>query len=156
MYYQFKPDKWYWIMAILGRKFFIAFTALMFNRNPSFQLSVALLVMFCSYALQVKHTPFMSPSESEEVLRHHYRESQVVGSVHNLLANSITAVMEKGKRRGHAANTMEGARRSAVQQNAAANFFFNYNTVEATLLASAVLVNLAGVMFESNRFTDSE
>jgi len=34
---------------------------------------------------------------------------------------------------------------------AALSFFWNYNTVEMTLLASAVLVNLAGVMFESNR-----
>ena len=35
---------------------------------------------------------------------------------------------------------------------AALSFFWNYNTVEMTLLASAVLVNLAGVMCESNRF----
>lgn len=34
---------------------------------------------------------------------------------------------------------------------AAASFFWNYNTVEMVLLASAVLVNLSGVMFESGR-----
>ena len=149
------PDKWYWIMAIIARKFAIAFTALMFNRNPGFQLSVALLVMFCSYALQVKHTPYMSMSEREEVLRDHFRQSQKVGSVHNYLAQSIAVVMKKG-RRGAARMTMDGARQVATRGQAAANFLFNYNTVEATLLASAVLVNLAGVMFESNRFADNE
>ena len=142
-------------MAIIARKFAIAFTALMFNRNPGFQLSVALLVMFCSYALQVKHTPYMSMSEREEVLRDHFRQSQKVGSVHNYLAQSIAVVMKKG-RRGAARMTMDGARQVATRGQAAANFLFNYNTVEATLLASAVLVNLAGVMFESNRFADNE
>lgn len=31
-------------------------------------------------------------------------------------------------------------------------FFFNYNTVEAALLAAAILVNLAGIMFQTGRF----
>jgi hypothetical protein len=35
---------------------------------------------------------------------------------------------------------------------ATAQYFWNYNTVEAVLLGCAVLVNLAGVMFESGRF----
>ena len=48
LYYHFRPDRWYWIEVIIARKFFIAFTALMFNKNPAFQLSVALLVMFAS------------------------------------------------------------------------------------------------------------
>ena len=52
LYYHFRPDRWFWIEVILARKFFIAFTALMFNKNPAFQLSVALLVMFASCACQ--------------------------------------------------------------------------------------------------------
>ena len=48
MYYHFRPDFWYWILVIIARKFLIAFTALMFNKNPAFQLSMALLVMFGS------------------------------------------------------------------------------------------------------------
>ena len=35
--------------------------------------------------------------------------------------------------------------------DAATSFFFNYNTVESVLLACAVLVNLAGILFESTR-----
>lgn len=40
--------------------------------------------------------------------------------------------------------------RAEVQQ-----FFWDYNTVEAVLLFCAVLVNLAGIMFESGRFESS-
>ncbi len=37
MYYHFRPDYWYWIVVILGRKLMIAITALMFAKNPAFQ-----------------------------------------------------------------------------------------------------------------------
>jgi hypothetical protein len=53
MYYHFRPDYWFWIVIILGRKLLIAVTALMFNKNPAFQMAVALLVLFICYALQV-------------------------------------------------------------------------------------------------------
>jgi len=35
-------------------------------------------------------------------------------------------------------------------------FLVNYNTIEAVLLGSAILVNLAGIMFESDRFIDNQ
>ncbi len=55
MYYHFRPDYWFWIVVILGRKLLIAVTALMFNKNPAFQMAIALLVLFICYALQVWH-----------------------------------------------------------------------------------------------------
>ena len=54
MYYHFRPDYWFWIVIILGRKLMIAVTALMFNKNPAFQMAIALLVLFICYALQVR------------------------------------------------------------------------------------------------------
>jgi hypothetical protein len=38
LYYQFKPDFYFWILVILGRKFGIAFTSLMFRKNAAFQV----------------------------------------------------------------------------------------------------------------------
>ncbi len=58
MYYHFRPDCWYWILMILGRKLMIAVTSLMFNKNPAFQMAIALLVLFVCYALQVRGTPY--------------------------------------------------------------------------------------------------
>ena len=51
LYYLFKPDCFFWILIIIARKFSIAFVALLFSKNPAFQLSMALLVMFSAYAL---------------------------------------------------------------------------------------------------------
>ncbi len=43
----------------------------MFIKVPSFQLSVALLVLFVSYALQVRCQPYMSPSEHGSLVHKH-------------------------------------------------------------------------------------
>lgn len=56
VYYHFKPDFWFWMLVIVARKFCIAFTSLMFNKNPTFQFAMALLVMFscCKFAAPLK------------------------------------------------------------------------------------------------------
>ena len=53
VYYQYKPDYYFWTLAVILRKFFIAFVSLMFAKNASFQLAACLLVMFIAYAFQV-------------------------------------------------------------------------------------------------------
>ena len=151
LYYHFRPDKWYWIMCVLARKFGIAFTALMFNKNPAFQLSMALLVMFISYAAQVKHTPYMSMSERDEVLRAHKAAAESGNQVHQRLAVKLAEVERLSKKKARRFS-WSGAGMSASRYEAGTVFCFNYNTVESVLLFCAVLVNLAGVMFESNRF----
>jgi hypothetical protein len=43
------------MLVILGRKFLIAFTELMFQKNPFFQLCALLLILFAAYTFQVGH-----------------------------------------------------------------------------------------------------
>jgi len=153
VYYHFKPDYYYWVLAVIGRKFLIAFTALMFNRNPAFQLSCALLVIFCSYALQVKHKPYMSVSDREEVLQDHAEKAKE-GGVHARLAANIGAVIKQGRKttRSVGMGTSSNQQKALFAAQQARSFFFNYNTVEAVLLFCAALVCLCGVMFESGQF----
>ena len=53
LYYQYRPQYWFWVCVVLCRKFMIALTSLMFNKNPAFQLAMALLTLFICYTLQV-------------------------------------------------------------------------------------------------------
>ena len=158
LYYHFRPDYYYWILVVIARKFLIAFTALMFTKNPAFQLSISLLIVFTSYVLQVKNRPYMSMSERDDVLANHERRAREEGpgSTHALLAQNLGNIQSRGKKATRnvfgKSTRQEKARRAAEQ---AASFFFNYNTVEAVLLCCAVLVNLSGIMFESGQF-DSE
>jgi len=149
IYYHFKPDNWYWVLVIIARKLGIATTALMFNKTPAFQLSMALLVMFAAYAAQVRYSPYMSPSEYSEVLRLHELAAKDASSPHSALAKTLAHIQDRGRKQTKKFSWNAGAGAAA---QAAANFFWSYNTVEAVLLACAVLVNLAGVMFESGRF----
>ncbi len=42
LYYQFKPDYYFWILVVIGRKFAIAVTSLLFRKNSTFQVFIAL------------------------------------------------------------------------------------------------------------------
>ena len=54
LYYQFKPDAFYWTLAILLRKFAIVLVIVLFNRDASFQMAACLMVLMCAYGLQVR------------------------------------------------------------------------------------------------------
>ena len=71
MYYHFKPGKIYWIVYILLRKLGIAAVGLLLRQNPGFQLAVCLLILFACFYAQVKHQPYMSSSQRDEVVKTH-------------------------------------------------------------------------------------
>ncbi|GMG17159.1 unnamed protein product [Phytophthora fragariaefolia] len=57
LYYQFKPEYWYWMVLIILRKFLLAGIGLLFRQDPVFQLATATFVLFVNYALQVFSSP---------------------------------------------------------------------------------------------------
>jgi hypothetical protein len=91
----------------------------------------------------------MSMSERTDVLDEHKYLVEKGNRKHQALEATLAAIRRAGKRSGGASATMESqlARRTI----SAVTFFWNYNTVESVLLFCAVLVNLAGVMFESGQ-----
>jgi len=149
LYYQYKPDLYWWMLAVVIRKFFIAFTSLMFRADGGFQMAVALLVLFAAYAAQVKCEPFMSPGDRVEVLREHDR-SKFEGGIHASLAESLKEAAIVGRKRTTRIDW--AAPKSVLGKQILARaglFMFNYNTVEAVMLACAILVCLSGIMFDS-------
>ena len=130
LYYHFRPDFWFWLLVIILRKFGIAFTALMFNKNPAFQLSIALLIMFACYAAQVRFQPYMSMSERRAVLDHHYAEVKKGNAVHIALAASLSSISARGKKKTRRQISWgDGLGKRNKAAGAAVEYFFNYNTV---------------------------
>jgi hypothetical protein len=162
LYYHFKPGKIYWLLLVLGRKFWVALAALMFKDNPTFQLAFILLVLFVAYVLQVKHRPFMSSAEREaelEKLANKYKETadQELTSDDRRKYERIHKALEVIRRK----EEVEGLRRKRVELSdegvqgrlqAAASYFWDYNTVELYLLACSIFVCVAGIMFESDTY----
>lgn len=136
---------------IILRKFWIAFTSLMFRKNPSFQMASALLVLFVSFALQSKFEPYMSASQYLDVLENHQRKADKGSKLHKRLEVALIRAREGRRERNKTVKLGDRTRvRRAGSQTA--QYLFNYNTLESYLLACGVLVCLSGVMFESGRF----
>jgi hypothetical protein len=148
LYYQFKPHHYYWILVILCRKFFIATSGLLFRKYPVFLLAFMLLIMFSSYAMQVRHQPYMSMAERAMVVAKY--EAEIAGlDTHVVTAKARAADKRKGKK-----NIKFGDKsaRSAVAKQSA-DYLMNYNTVECVLLFCACMVLLCGLMFQSKQVT---
>jgi hypothetical protein len=145
LYYMFKPRKFFWIIVILMRKAMIAFTSLMFKKNPAFQLAMALFLMFTAYALQVLHRPYMSMVERPEVIRLAAERGELPAqNPEVILAKQIRA--KRFKRTSLDDLDYTSKRKRDKSRESAAIYFFNYNTVESTLLGCGVLINLGKII----------
>ena len=173
IYYYFKPGKVYWIIYIVGRKGAVAVTALLFRDNPAFQFSLTVLILFVSFVGAVKHKPYMSTMERQHEVANHLAKVAMEDKFHIHVDNLIKSALQKTgweqstKGRRKSVVTFDGlggvnqAKRNSTKKleakkkkNDARVYFFDYNTVERVLLASSILIALAGIMFESGRFDE--
>ena len=131
-YFAFRPDTApFWVVLIILRKFFIAVTSVVFTMSASFQMAACLLVMFCAYGLQVRVSPYMSPSDYDAVLRHH-AESAFTSALHARLRSAIAHVESRGRRR-----TPGGKVDRSALLGVLGSWVFNYNTIESVMLFAA-------------------
>lgn len=176
IYYQFKPTFWYWMVVIIVRKFLLAVVGLLFRQYPTFQLASVMMVLFVNYAFQVRNRPYMSAYEMQTVVddytryvAHETRLAKARGEkftqpahlriVHERQSNMPLAAWSPGGGRRearpgrHRCETTAPAHASPQQrqQQNMAEYLWDHNTVESTLLFSACLVLLNGVMFESGQ-----
>lgn len=142
------------------RKLGIASVGVIFNRNVAFQMAAALLVVFFAYAIQVssaKHNhaflpippclleqvrcvPYMGPGDFEDVLTSH-AASALTDARHARIRATLANIATAGRKRMRR-NLLDATGkvdRKAVL-SVLGSYLFNYNTVESTLLFSAVRV----------------
>ena len=163
-YYQLRPDFVHWIFVLLARKYVLAITSLLYVRTPSLQMSSALLVVFFAYTMQVMYSPFMSPARFPAVLHEHERLATEGNIAHKNMRSEIKSMMRHWRKGGHVNSMTSAAPKQLTLERAGQMLVegaFDYNTLEATLLACALLVMLSGVMFEAladedNRETERE
>merc|ERR1711881_585 len=151
LYYHYKPEFYYWIMVILARKFCIATAGLVFRKSPVFLMSVILVILFAAYSLQMRNNPYMSVSEMEKVALAYEAEKALMQEFEEekVKKSNKGKRMRMGSRDSVAHRVL--LRRAEKRQQSALLYFWNYNTMESTLLFSAVLVVLCGLMFQSEQ-----
>ena len=132
------------------------------RENPGFQLAVTMLVLFGCFWLQQKHRPYMSTVERAQVIAEHKAKVSEGHPLHTKIAARVDRVVadkEQRSKRKRQQNVRKLDTKSLNDSNKKSKrqklteYFWDYNTVEAVLLACAILVCLAGVMFESDRFS---
>jgi hypothetical protein len=149
LYYQFRPDCWYWQVVIYLRKLiFLIVMLYSWNQNGGYQMVGCSIVLLCFYVLHVRIAPFMGPDTYEEVLRDHQNKS-MTSILHARLRTSIQGVETKGLRNN---------RKNVVQYDGSVNrsailgfvltSLFDYNTVEAILLFVNIMICNLGILTE--------
>jgi len=121
---------------------------LLFRRYPIFLLAFSLLILFASYALQVRNQPYMSNVEMQQVAD---KNRIALAKIQEFDAKNKKAVRGKDKKLGKKFNLdkeEDMADHNKNKARGALEFLWNYNTVEATLLCCAVLIMLFGLMFQ--------
>jgi hypothetical protein len=146
LYYQYKPEFFYWKLVILARKFCVATAGLLFRRYPVFLLAFSLLILFASYALQVRNQPYMSNVEMQDVAEKNKEELGKIRSFEDKNTKAVRGTSKKLGKKFKNIEDLEGHNKSKAR--GALEFLWNYNTVEATLLCCAVLILLFGLMFQ--------
>jgi len=149
MYYQFKPEYFFWVFCILLRKFSLSLSAVIFRENTVFLLALYLLILFCSYTAQVRHMPYMSTSEYEDVMEKYSYMLQEHQQIVVAAAQRRHTLKMKAARLG-----ADGPIFQALAPQL--SFFNNYNTVESYMLFSAILINIAALMFESQQLSGTQ
>ena len=102
MYYQYKPEYYYWGLVTLARKFAFAVCELMLRSNAAFQLCAVQLVMFTAYVVQVRCQPFMSTSEFPKVVAKYHDHIKAMEEEHRrieeAMRESVAKASEKRER----------------------------------------------------------
>jgi hypothetical protein len=155
LYYHMLPGKWYWELVICARKFLLAFTVVMFRDNPGYQLAMALLVLFVAYVLHTKHQPYLTHLNRASVLTDH-AQKMLTDPLHASIEADMRAIRKQSTKTGYKTvrKIWDPRLKSTVDLIGAS--IFEYNTAEALLLGSAILVCLSGLMFSSSRFSGPE
>jgi len=124
---------------------------------------VVLLILFISYIYQTTHRPYMSTAEREDVLKHHqakihsgsHKDIQKHLELEGRLKEIDERISHEKRLKGNLGKFDE-IDDSYAKARQLQKYFWDFNTVEQTLLACAILVCLAGIMFESPRFDERD
>jgi hypothetical protein len=116
---------------------------------------MALLVLFVCFVLQVRGNPYMTRADKPKVLAEHARKVLEGDALHRTIQSDMAAVHASNNKTRKAAGggLARGKEEKMSAADVALHKVFDYNTVEAVLLGCCVLINLAGIMFNSGRFS---
>jgi hypothetical protein len=176
LYEDFQPQFYYWRFVLMIRKFFLTITIFLPSSSPVFQATIAIVILFTSFVLQVKFQPYMhrhSHPTSLHTSEEKEKDGAIVGLFGSLLSQKTSVKASEEEKRsllpnsGHADDndlakkrwkkailvTRSEIRWHHVAKRKAKDVFawlFDYNSLEQMALSCAIMVLLNGIMLETN------
>ena len=154
LYYLFKPQYTYWMLFVLFRKLSLASIEILFRENVTFQLAAVLLLFFWAYVMHTRNHPYMSTFEYIDTAKNFKDEIERIDAItRNEQAKLVGIKSSLAAQRGHSGRIDQviahGAAKAAKGRDVGGKYLWNWNSVEAVLLMSCVLVAVFGIMFSS-------
>ena len=59
LYEDFQPQYYYWRFVLVARKILLTVTIFLPSSSPVFQATIAIVILFASFVLQVKYQPYL-------------------------------------------------------------------------------------------------
>ncbi len=139
MYRMYQPRFYLWSTLILIRKLLLCAIAVMFRDNPTYQMSGTLSLMFAAFIMQVKAKPYLDSKERAHLLRQE-AENKILAEILRLERQSmlIRASGDSYAKLLHQMRSQIDEQDKIISQHR--QDFFNLNSVELVLLASAVIL----------------
>ena len=139
MYRMYQPRFYLWSTLILIRKLLLCAIAVMFRDNPTYQMSGTLSLMFIAFIMQVKAKPYLDSKERAYLLRQE-AENKILAEILRLERQSmlVKASGDSYAKLLHQMRSQIDEQDKIISQHR--QDFFNLNSVELVLLASAVIL----------------
>ena len=148
LYYAYRPRYWWWFMHIILRKFFLVVNSIIFRDNATFQMAISLGMLFVSFCLHITFWPFLGMKERANIIKEEAEETIFVEVQKLEKASKIAKINGKAY--------YDIIHKQRQQMDIQTEFIhthvfslFNYNVIEAIFVGISVLINLAGIMFDS-------
>ena len=135
-------------MHIILRKFFLVVNSIIFRDNATFQMAISLGMLFTSFCLHITFWPFLGMKERANIIREEAEETIFIEVQRLERASRIANIDGKAY--------YDIIHKQRLQMDIQTEFInshvfslFNYNVIEGIFVGISVMINLAGIMFDS-------
>merc|ERR1712159_964986 len=160
LYEDFKPNLYFWRLVQMGRKIALVFTIFVPSTAPSFQATLALLILFIFFVLHVKYQPYIKrnsfPQENDAYGSSRIRSIGKRAKTKVGPESTMSQIEVSRRARSRWRKAMLVARTQARWHTTTKNhardaleWLFDYNSMEMLSLACGIVFLLFGLMMKT-------
>lgn len=149
---KYKPEYYYWLLVVLGRKFIVIVLSTQVSSKPMFAAAVSTAVLFAAFTSQIVYQPYRSGAVTSDEALSSVSKSGGLGAKIGSGTDAVKA-LDVDKFGADAIRGIRAETRSGAQIKVKLKYLFDYNKLEGLFLCCGLSVLLSGIMFGTSEFT---